>query len=167
MTRWGNTAYYFPTFISEDLFKLAFCEKFLIRNRVPTCILTQINIILRQQFFKNIRHYFFVIIICRADKLVVRDIQQLPEFLNPNCHAVNVGLWGQTSLFCLLLNLLAMLIKTCQIVDIVAHQALVASQDIAGNGCIGRSDVELARWVINRRCNVKGLFLCHSFSFPR
>ena len=167
MARWSDTAYYFPTFISEDFFKLAFCEKFLIRNRVPTCILTQINIILRQQFFKNIRHYFFVVIICRADEFVVGNVQQLPKFFDTNCHPIHVGLWGQTSLFCLLLYLLTVLIKTCQVVDIVAHESLVASQDIAGNGRIGRPNMKLPRWVINRRCNVKRLFVCHSFSFPR
>ena len=167
MTAWCDTTDDLARFVTEDLFKLAFCEKFLIRNRVPTGILTQINIILRQQFFKNICHCFFVVIVSRADKLVVRNIQQLPEFLNPNCHPIDIGLRRQTSFFCFLLNLLAMLIQTSQIVDIVAHEALVTGQDIAGNGRIGRPDVELPRWVINRCCNVKRLFLCHSISFPR
>ena len=108
-----------------------------------------------------------MVVISCPDKFIIRNVQQFPEFLDPNCHTIYISLRTDTSLLCLGLNLLSMLIKTSQIENIVAHETLVASQNITSNGGIGRPDVEFTARIVDRGCNIKRLFFSHFLILSR
>ena len=108
-----------------------------------------------------------MVVISCADKLIIRDIQQFPEFFYFFCHSIHIFLRSYGRFFCFLLNLLTVLIKSSQIKNVMIHHTLIASQDITSNGCIGRSNMEFPRWVINRCRNVKWLFFSHFLILSR
>ena len=108
-----------------------------------------------------------MVVISCADKLIIRDIQQFPEFFYFFCHSIHIFLRSYARFLCFLLNLLTVLIKPCQIKNIIPHETLVTSEDITSNGCIGTPYMELARRIINRCRNIKRLFFSHFLILSR
>ena len=59
-----------------------FGKVFFIRNGVPALVFSKIDIAFFKQFFKNLLNCFDVVIIRRANKLIIADFKLFPKFLD-------------------------------------------------------------------------------------
>jgi len=91
----------------------------------------------------------------RADKPVVRNVQQLPKLLDARNHLIYILLWGDAGSFCLLFDLLPMLVGTGEEQDVKPLHPFITRHDICCNGAIAMPDVQLVRRIIDRCCNIK------------
>ena len=91
-----------------------------------------------------------MVVICCADKAVIRDVHQLPQILDAGNDVVDKFLRGNARLSSLVLNFLAVLIRAGQEHDIIALQTLVARHNIGGDGAVAVSDMKIRRRIINR-----------------
>ena len=162
MSWWSYPTNDITLLITVNFCQLTFSEKFFIRNWVPTWVFTKIDISLFQETLEHLSNNFFMVIISRTDEFIVWDIQKLPEVLNTNSHTVHILLWCDSCFFSLLLNLLAVFIKPSKVEDIIVHHTFVTCQDVTSNGCIGRTNMQFTRWVVDRCCDVE--CFCH-FNF--
>ena len=103
-----------------------------------------------------------VIAVGGADEAVIADVHQLPQIQ----HAARGGddvvheLLGRDSgLPGLVLDLLAVLVRTGEEHDLAAGQTLVAGHGVGGHGAVGLTDVEAAGGVVDGSGNVKALVL--------
>ena len=72
---------------------------------------------------------------------------------------VNELLRGHARGFRLALDLLAVLIRAGEEIDLVAGEALVAGQRIGVDRAVGVADVQVRARILDRRCDVVGLLL--------
>ena len=100
-----------------------------------------------------------VVVVGGADVAVVADVHVLPELLEDRDDAVDVLLGGDALGFRFFLYLLAVLIGTGQEHHVVALHPLVARDRVAGYRGIGMPDMGIARRIVDRGRDVKGLFL--------
>ena len=143
--------------------QLALGPEALTGGAVLTLVGALVDVALFVHLFKDLLDGGNVIIVGGTDKAVVADVHQFPQVLDALGAFDNVVdelLRGDASLFCLQLDLLAVLVGAGQELDFVALQALVAGHGVGGHGAIGMADVQLIAGVIDRRCDVE-FFLIH------
>ena len=83
----------------------------LIVHGVPTGVFTLVDVALVDELLEDLLDSLFVVVISRPDKLVVGDLQCLPQLLDPGGHLINVFLWLHAELIRLLFNLQTVLIS--------------------------------------------------------
>jgi hypothetical protein len=113
-----------------------------------------------------------MIVVRRADEAVVRNIHELPQVENSLFAADDVVdklLRGHARVLCLVLDLLAVLVRSGQEHDVVARQALVARHRVGRHGAVGVADVELIGRVINGGGDIESLLVhwCFPLFCPR
>ncbi len=99
-----------------------------------------------------------MVAVCCANKFIVGNVQQLPEILKLFCHTVNVLLGCNAFLFCLLLNLQAVLVGPGEEHHVIALHPPVTGNRVTCKRTIAVPDMRLAGRIVNRRCDVKCLF---------
>ncbi|MNE92325.1 hypothetical protein D3C80_1900360 [compost metagenome] len=96
---------------------------------------------------------------CGTDKIIIRDIQLTPQFLDAYNNIIDKLLRCFPFFLSFTFNLLPMLIRSSQIADIVSTQSFVTSHCIASNSSVGVTNMQLVARIINRGCNVKRLLI--------
>ena len=76
-----------------------------------------------------------------ADKIVVADIQDLPELLEVDVDLVHQLLGRHPLRLCSGLDLLPVLVRPCEKIHVVPLHALVTAHDVAGYRRVGVADV--------------------------
>ena len=159
MTRWRLATDYVAVFVTVDLSQLTFRKVLLIIDGIPANVFTLADVALINELLKNLLHGFFMIVIRGPDKLIIGDFQFFPQFFNPGCHLINVGLWLHSQLLSLFFNLETVFVSPRQKEDVIAIQTLKAGFSVTGNFGVGIPNVQFARWIINRCCDVISWFL--------
>ena len=72
---WGYPTDDLAILITVNLSQLAFCKELFIRYWIPTRVLTQVDVVLRKQTFKDLSHHFFMVVVCRTDEFIIWDIE--------------------------------------------------------------------------------------------
>ena len=159
MARWCLTANHVAGFVMVDLSQLTFRKVFFIVNRIPANVFTFVNVALVNKLLKNLLHGFFMIVIRGPNKLIIGDFQFFPQFFNAGCHLVNVGLGFHPQFFSFFFNLETVFVSPRQEENVIAIQTLKAGFSVTGNFGVGIPNVQFARWIINRCCDVISWFL--------
>ena len=110
-----------------------------------------------------------MVIIRRADEAVVGNVHQLPQIENAAFAANDVVdelLRRDAGGFCLVLDLLTVLVRSGEEHDVVAGQALIARHRVGRDGAVGVPDMQLVRGVVNRGGDIEFLFFHGFSSFP-
>ena len=79
--------------------------------------------------------------VCRTNELIVVDVHQRPQLLNPAHDIIHIGLGGDASFFGLILDLLTMLISACEHIGIVAQLLFKPGDGIRRHRGIGMTDM--------------------------
>ena len=99
----------------------------LARRAVESLVGALVDIALRVDAVEDLLHDALVTLLCRADEVIVADIEAFPEILEACDDLVDVLDWRDACLFCLLLDLLAVLVGARQEEDILADEAMETS----------------------------------------
>ena len=100
--------------------------------------------VLHVKLLKDLLNLFFVILICCTDKLVIRSIHQIPDFLDFSGNIVYEFFWCYSRLFCFELDLLTMLIGSCLEKYIISLTSLVSCDRVSQNNLISVSNMRFA-----------------------
>ena len=141
--------------------QLGLCPEGLTRRTVKSLVRSLVDISLIVQLLKNLLHLFLMVCIGRADKVIVGRVHQIPDALYLTCHVIYILFWRNACFFCLLLNLLAMLICSGLEINVVALQSLITRDRICEHDLIRISDMRLAGCVGNRGRHVKFSLVTH------
>jgi len=106
-----------------------------------------------------------VTLLCGADEVVVRSIEQLRHRLEFTGIAVCKRLRSDAFGARRLLHLLAVFVSPRQEEDILAVEALVARHGIGRNQLVGMADMRLAVGIGDRGRDVEGGLVCHGGQF--
>ncbi|MNW61300.1 hypothetical protein D3C74_393490 [compost metagenome] len=124
-----------------NIHQLCFSVISFIRDAVPAFILTLVDITLLEQTIKDILNDGFVTLLGCANEVIIGDVQLVPQFLDTHDNLIDKSLWRQPFLLSLALNLLAMLIGTCQITHLVSTQTFVTRHCITCYRCVRMPDM--------------------------
>ena len=125
-------------------------------------ILAFVDVSFFVQLFEDFLYRKFVVVIGGADEAVVGNVHQLPQIQNAAWTLDDVVyklFRGDTGFLCLVLDFLTVLVSAGQEHNIIALQAFVASHCVGGYSAVGVTDVQLIRWIIDRRGDIKWFFL--------
>ena len=106
-----------PAVGAFPVLELALGPERLAGGAVFTLVGAFINITLVVKRFEDFLHRLLMVAVGRADKPVVRNVQQLPKLLDARNHLIYILLWGDAGSFCLLFDLLPMLVGTGEEID--------------------------------------------------
>ncbi len=130
-------------------------EKPLVRHAVPAVVLRAVNLVAVVQILEDRLDNLLVTLLRRPDKIVVRDLQLLPQLLEADDRAVRLLLRGDARGVGGLLHLLAVLVRAGQEIRRHIQQPVVARQHISDDCRVRVADVRLVVHVVNRGRNVK------------
>ena len=107
------------------------------RNAVQTFVILFVNIALLVNFLQHRLHNFVVTLLAGADKIVVGDVQHLPQLFKVSNNAVDIFNRRNAFFGSLALNLKAVFIAAGQEENIFTLSAVIAGNSI-GNRCAVR-----------------------------
>ena len=150
------------------VFELQFRPEGFAGRAVPSLVFRLVDVALIVQLFENLLHALDVAVIGRADEIAVINVHQLPQILDARDNLVHIFLRRDALFLCLALNLLAMLVRAGQEIDIIARQLLEARHRVRRRGAVGVTDVQVAAGVVNGCSDVKRLLarFTHEFIPP-
>ena len=160
--------YLSPAVRALAVHQLGLCPEGLTRRTVKSLVRSLVDVSLIVQLFKDLLHLFFMVCVSRADKVIVGRVHQIPDALYLACYVVYILFWRNACFFCLLLDLLAMLVCSGLEINVVALQSLITRDRISEHDLIRISDMRLAGCVGNRRGDIifrSDFFHCFHFSF--
>ena len=141
--------------------QLTLSPEALARGAVLSFVGTLVDIAVVVHFSENPLNGRHVVVVRRTDETVVRDVHELPEVKNAaftGNNTIDKLLGRHPGFLCLLLDLLAVLIRPGQEHDVIARQAFVTGDGIGCHRTVCMADVQLIRGIINRGSNVEGRF---------
>ena len=146
--------------------QLALCIECLALLTVHSLVLAFVDITLVIQLLENMLHRPLMILIRRADELVIREIHDI-ELLTDLCrYFIHELFRGYACLLCLLFYFLTMLICSGLETDIIADLPLVAGNGICQYDFVDISDMRFAGSIGNRSSNVIRSLILHGFHLP-
>jgi hypothetical protein len=128
---------------------------------VEALIGTFVNVALLVNAAENFLHYFFMTFFRGADKIIIADIEFLPEILETGYDFVRVFDRLNASLFGFLLNLLAVLIRTGQKEYFLTGQTMETGNSVSNGRAVSMADMQFGTGIVNRGCDIKGFLGCH------
>ncbi len=128
--------------------------KTLAGHAIHAIVFRAVNLTAVVQILQDFLHHNLVAVLGGADKVIVRDVQRLPEHLEADDGPVGLLLRSDPGGLRGLLNLLPMLIRARQKPGGHPHQAVIARQHVPQNRGVGVPDVRLVIDVINGRRDV-------------
>ena len=139
------------------VFELQFRPERFAGRAVPSLVFRLVDVALIVQLLENLLHALDVAVVSRADEIAVINVHQLPQILDARDNLIHI-LFRRDALFLrLALNLLAMLVRAGQEIDVIACQLLEARHRVRRRGAVGVTDVQVAAGVVNGRSDVKRL----------
>ena len=132
---------------------------------VHSFILRLVNISLFIELAEDFLHNFDMPLLGGADKVVVLNVHEFPQILRLSHDFIHIFNGRYTGFCCLLLNLLAVFVRTGQKIRVIALHLLEPGHGIGCHGCVGVADGHVAGRIINRRSDVEGLFALTHGSF--
>ena len=149
----------------------------LAGRAVPALVFRLVNVALVVQLAEDLLHRLDMAVVRGADEIVVLDVHQLPQVLDPGDNPVHILLGRLSQGLRLLLDLLAVLIGSGQEKHVVSRQLLEPGHGVRRRGAVGVPDVQIVGGIVDRRGDVERLFSVgaghdsplpsESFSFPR
>ena len=133
----------------------------LARCAVKPLVRPLVNVALVIDALEDVLYKHIVALLRGADKIVIRDAKQPPEFLEARNNAVNVLNGGHALLCGRLLDLLPVLIRAGQKEHIIARKPLEACNRIRNGGAVSVADMEFGTRVVDGGRDVKGLLFAH------
>src|SRR5438067_11613164 len=109
-----------------------------VEGAIPACIGPLINLAVVIQLLQRLLYYPRVARLCRADKVVVRDVQPFPQVHELRSQPVTMRLRRNPGPGRRLLNLLSMLVEAVQKEDVILAQSqpVISCQDVCSNSRI-------------------------------
>ena len=150
-----------PAVRAFAIYQLMLRPKRFAGRAVPSLVFAFVNIALVIELLENLLYGFFMALFRSPDKIIILNIHQRPQLLDVCYNPIHKCLGRLPRLLGFALNLLAMLVRTCQKHYVIASQALKARHRICGHCTIAMPNMQIVRWIIDRRCNVKFPFLAH------
>ena len=131
--------------------ELALRPKALARGAIPALVLALVDVALLVELLKDLLHGLDVVLIGRADELIIRRAHLIPNGADGARDAVDIRLGRDARLLGLFFDLLAVLVRARLEADVVALHALEADDGVRQNGFVSVADVRLARGIGDRR----------------
>ena len=125
---------------------------------VHALVAALIDVALLVQLFEDLLHLPLVLLVRRADELVVGDVHQVPDALYLPRHVVHELLGAHSRGGGLLLDLLPVLVRARLEAHVKALQALKARDRVGEHDLVGVADMRLARSVGDRRRDIIRFF---------
>ena len=126
----------------------------LARRTVPSLIMSLVDIALLIELLENLLDLSDVIRICRADEFVVGGIHQIPDPVNLSCHVIYILLRRTSLLLGLVLNLLAVLVRTGLKIYLISLHPAESRNTVRKNDLICITDMGFPGRICNSRRNV-------------
>ena len=143
------------------VFQLFFSVKPLTAHAVITTVFAMINITRIIDFLQHLLYDLFMTIFGCANKIIVFDVQFVPQFQELGRHIIAVFLRVDLLCFRRFLYFLSVLVKSGQKECIGTNAAVIACQYISQNSGIGMPDMGFVIHIIDRRGNIKFLLISH------
>ena len=115
----------------------------LAGSAVPALVVTLVDVALLVEFIEYLSDRLFMVIVGRADKVVVRRTHLIPDVLYLTGDAVNVFFWSDACLFGKIFYLLTVLVSTRAEEYVVAASLFVARDCVGHDDLVGVSEVRL------------------------
>ncbi len=128
-------------------------------SAVKASVGTFVNIPLGVNAAEDFLHNLLVTLFRGADKIIIGDIQQLPQVLETSHDRVYVFNRGNALLLSLLLNLLAVLVTAGKEENILPCQTVEAGYRVGNGGAVSVADVQLGTRVINWGSDIEAFFI--------
>ena len=120
---------------------------------------TFVDISLGVNAAENLLNHLLMTLFCGADKIIVGDIQQLPQILEAGYDRIYIFNRGNALFLSLLLNLLAVLIAAGKEENILPCQTVEAGHRVGNGGTVGVANVKLGTRVINWGSDIEAFFI--------
>ena len=146
--------------------QLGFGVEGLALLAVHTLVFAQIDIALVVHFPENLLDLLFVILVRRPDEVIIGRIHQVPDPPDLARGPVHIFLRRHTGRLGPVLNLLAVLVRTCLEMHVEAFQPLVARDRVRENDLVRVADMRLSGCVGDRRRDVIRFSVSHVFRLP-
>ena len=134
--------------------QLGLREEGLAGRAVEALIVALIDVALVIEFLKNLLHLGLMVLVCGADELVVGGVHQIPDALNLSGDLIHKSLGAHPCGLGLLLDLLAVLVRTRLEKYIISLGPLVPGNAVRENDLIGVADVGFPGGVGDGRRNI-------------
>ena len=129
---------------------------------VHALVLALVDVALIVHLFEHFLDLALVILVRRADELVVGRVHKVPDALHLAGGRVDILLRRPAGRSGAVLDLLAVFVGSGLEEDVIALLALPARDRVGQDDLVGISDVRLARCVGDRRRNIVFSFISHS-----
>ena len=131
------------------------------RRTVKALIGTFIDIALGIDAVEDLLDHFLMTFLRRADKVIIADVQALPEVLETSHDLIRVLDWLDSCFFGLLLDLLTMLIRARQEEYIITGQTLEPGNRVRNGRAVSMTDMQLGTRIVDRGRDIKWFLFCH------
>ena len=136
------------------VYKLTFRPEGLTGHAVHSLVLALVYVALFIELFEYLLNGFFVIFVRGAYKLIVSDVQALPQSFQIVHKLVHILLGRHTRRLGGALYLLPVLIRARQEKHVLSVQAVEPRKRVADNGGVTRADVPLAAGIVYGSCDI-------------
>ncbi len=119
-------------------------EEGLAGRAVPALIMPLVNIALVIELLENVLHRADMVVVRRADKLVIACAHKVPDAADLRRHLVHIVFGRNARLFCIVFNLLSVLVRAGQEEHIIADLPLKTRQRIGHDDLVGVAEMRLA-----------------------
>ena len=139
------------------VYKLSFSPECFAGSAVPALVVALVDISFLVQLGKNLLYRLHMLFVGSTDKLVIRDIEKLPQLFEFSHNAVDIVLYRSICSRRNFLYLLTVLVRTRKIEYVIALHSLISRKRVADYRRIARTDMPLSAGIIDRRSNIKFL----------
>ncbi len=154
-----------PTIRAFPVYELRLCPEGFARRTVKPLVRALVNVALLIQLLKDLLYLPLMIIVRRADELIIRSVHKIPDRLYLPGHPVYELLRRNVRLLRLQLYLLSMLVRSRLEKYVIALAPLIPCDRVRQDDLVSIPDMRLSRCVRDSRRNII-LLLLHLLSPP-
>ena len=145
--------------------QLRLCIERLALGTVHAVVRAEINVALIIEPAENLLHLLLMVFICRADKAVIGSVHQIPDFFDLASLFIDKGLRCHMRLRRTLLDFLAVFIRTCLEVHVIAVRSLPSGNTVRHDDFVRIADMRLSGRVGDRCRNIIFSLILHIYPF--
>ena len=138
--------------------KLRLRPEALIRRAVPPFIGALVDIALLVHLPEHLLDLFFVIRVCRTDKLIIRCVHQVPDPFDLGSRFIDVFLWRHSGFRCFIFNFLPVFIGSCLEKHVIALHSAETGYAVRQDDLVRVADMRFPRCIGNSCGQIIGVF---------
>ena len=139
--------------------QLCFCPEGFTFLAVKSFVCTLIDVSLVVHSLPDLLDSLHMSGLRGPDEIIIGDLHGLPEILDTCNYLINVFLRCHACFLSLGLDLLAVLVSSCQEVNVIALKTLESGHGISHDSTVSMPDVKVRAGIINRCGNIISSFI--------